>query len=110
MSERWIRPLAVALLLGVLCAVTIPAGRVLPVCGYHWLTGRMCPLCGLTRGVFSLAKGRWREAIGFNALTPLVFVMLLGSLGGLRFHRREWTGAAAVFAAYGIARFFVPGI
>jgi Protein of unknown function (DUF2752) len=98
------------LLLGVLCVVAVPSTPVLTVCGYHWLTGRMCPLCGLTRGVFSLVKGHWREAVGFNALTPLVFVMLLGSVAGIRFRRREWTGAAAIFAAYGIARFFVPGI
>jgi hypothetical protein len=107
---RWIRLLAAALLFGVLYAVSISSTRELPVCGYHWLTGRACPLCGLTRGVFSLAKGHWREAVGLNALTPLAFVTLLGAFGGIRFPRWAWTGGAAAFAAYGIARFFVPGI
>jgi hypothetical protein len=52
----------------------------LHLCGFRWLTGRPCPLCGLTRAMFALAKGHWSEALAFNALSPLAFVMLAGLL------------------------------
>src|SRR5205807_8780089 len=56
----------------LLCLYT--PGTDLPVCGFHWLTGRLCPLCGLTRGLFQLAKGHWQAAIDYHALSPLVFL------------------------------------
>jgi hypothetical protein len=82
--------------------LTPPAGW--RVCLFHWVTGRECPLCGLTRGLCALAKGRVAEAVGWNALTPLAAVMLaaLGWRG--RWTGHLWTAGIATFAIYGIYR------
>ena len=55
---------------------SVPGDPGVRLCGFHWLTGRPCPLCGLTRALFALAKGHWTEAVHFNALSPLAFAML----------------------------------
>ena len=80
------------------------------LCGFHWLTGRPCPLCGLTHALFALAKGHWREAVGFHALSPLAFAMLLSLFWDAPFRSRLWTLGLAAFAAYGVCRIVVPGV
>ena len=80
--SRWffhssaIKVAGAALLLLVLWSFTPPSEPRYRLCGFYWLTGRSCPLCGLTRAVFALAKGNIRQAVGFNALSPLGFAML----------------------------------
>jgi hypothetical protein len=74
------------------------------LCGFHWLTGRDCPFCGLTRGLFALAKGHWSEAIHFNALSPLGFALLFALIFDSPWLRRLWTFSAASFGCYGILR------
>ncbi len=92
--------------LSILRFWTPPDGLV--VCGFHYLTGHPCPLCGLTRGLFLLAKGNWMDAVRLNALSPIVFVLLFGSMLGLRGPRALRPYAMqiciGVMAAYGIAR------
>ena len=89
------------------CAVTacLPAG--LNVCGFHWLTGRPCPLCGTTRALTALASLDWREAVALNALSPLTAALLM-ALPLLALARRAelrvWQSAAAAFGAYGVLR------
>jgi hypothetical protein len=79
------------------------------LCGFHWLTGRPCPLCGLTRAMFALAKGHWSEAVSFNALSPLAFAMVAGSFwNGGPMRGRLWTCGVAAFAIYGVCRVFLP--
>lgn len=78
------------------------------VCGFHWLTGRDCPFCGLTRAMFALAKGRWREALQFNALSPLACAMLLSLFWNFPARARLWSAGLAAFAAYGIWRVLIP--
>jgi len=95
--------------LAFLWAFTLPDKPVFQVCGFHWLTGRPCPLCGMTRAFFALAKGQWVRAVHFNALSPLAFVMLaqlFWTHGPTR--DRLWTFGLAAFAVYGICRVFVP--
>jgi hypothetical protein len=100
----------------------VPSQPRFLVCGFHWVTGRPCPLCGMTRAMSSLAKGNWAEAIHFNALSPLVMFMLCGALllglaevGGFKPERRVipvfleknfWTGCILLFVGYGVVRFF----
>jgi hypothetical protein len=76
----------------------------LPVCAFRWLTGRPCPLCGLTHAVFALAKGRVGEAIRLHPLSPLVIVMLAGTFWSARRMARLWGPCLAVFGVYGLWR------
>ena len=77
------------------------------LCPFHWLTGLDCPLCGITRGFFALAKGQWREAIQLNALAPLAAVMLLSLAWQTKWVARLWTAGLAAFAIYGVIRIAV---
>ena len=97
---RWAALLASLALLGML---TPPD---LPVCGFRWLTGRPCPLCGLTRAMFAFAKGHWREAIGFHALSPVAALMLVGSLWNRPAGARAWLPCVIAFGVYGVWRMF----
>ena len=100
---RW-TPLAAA---AVWCLVACRWLDAANLCGFRWLTGRECPLCGLTRGLAALALGRWSDAVSFNALSPLAAAMLLAApLLSLApaIERRAWQLAAAAFAAFGVLR------
>lgn len=83
---------------------------VIPLCGYHWLTGHPCPLCGLTRAMVAIAAGHWADALRLNALTPLALLMVavLFHAGAVR--QRVWQGGVVLFAAYGVCRVFFPGL
>ncbi len=86
-----------------------PPKPAFQLCGFHWLTGRPCPFCGLTRAMFALAKGHWNEALGFNALSPLAFAMLAGLLwNDVPLRGRVWTCGIAAFAICGVCRIFIP--
>jgi len=97
--------------LAVLWCFTPPSEPSVRLCGFHWLTGRDCPLCGLTRGLFALAKGRWSQAIHFNALSPLGFAMLFALIldagWDAAWLTRLWKAGIAAFAVYGICRLMV---
>ena len=95
--NRW-RLLAGGLLLTFLALYTPP---FYPLCGFRWLTGRPCPLCGLTRAFFALAKGHWAEAIRLHALSPLAAGVCI-----MMFARKtpRWLPVLVLFAVYGILR------
>lgn len=95
---RWA---ALALAAAVLCLYTPPN---LPLCGYRFLTGHLCPLCGLTHAFFALAKGRVGEALRLNALSPLAVVMIVGTFFAAPRISRLWTPCLAAFATYGLWR------
>jgi len=103
------RAAAALALFGALWRYTVPAYPSVRLCGFHWLTGRPCPLCGVTRALFALAKGHWTEALGFNLLSPLAFVMLFALFWNGRLRGRLWTGGLAAFAVYGVWRAVAPG-
>ncbi len=90
--------------LAVLWCFTPPAEPSVRLCGFHWLTGKDCPLCGLTRGLFALAKGHWSQAISFNALSPLGFAMLFSLILNAPRTARLWTIGIGAFSVYGIYR------
>lgn len=104
------RILAAVGLLAALRWITLPAAPRWRLCGFHWLTGRPCPLCGVTRGLFELAKGHWRAALHFNPLTPLAFAMVFALLWTGLARARLWTAGLAAFAAYGLYRVFLPAV
>ncbi|MGA2267548.1 MAG: DUF2752 domain-containing protein [Bryobacteraceae bacterium] len=103
------RAAAAAILLAVLWCFSPPEAGF-PLCGFRWLTGRPCPLCGLTHALFALAKGHWREAIRFNGLSPLAFAMLFALFWNGPVRARLWTAGLAAFALYGVCRVVLPAI
>ena len=103
MKWSWRAAFSAALLV-VLGSVSLPAHPSFRVCGFHWLTGLDCPLCGLTHGVFALAKGHWAEAVHWNALSPLGFAMLFSLFWDHPLRARLWTAGIVAFGAYGLWR------
>jgi len=100
---------AAAAVLAALWTFQPPANPAVQLCGFHWLTHRPCPLCGLTRALFALAKGHWREAVGFHALSPLGMAMLFSLFWDHPLRRLLWTAGIAAFAIYGVFRVLAPG-
>jgi len=98
------RAAGAAPLFAILYFAAPPAHPAWTLCPFHWLTGLDCPLCGLTRGVCAFAKGHWREAVGFNALTPLGFAMLFALFWHHPLTGRLWSAGIALFALYGVWR------
>ncbi len=78
------------------------------LCGFYWLTGWPCPLCGLTRAMSQLFHGHMRSAIELNALSPLVIVLLVALVwrAALPGWVWKWFGGAAL--VYDVWRILVP--
>lgn len=57
--------------------------RPLPfeVCGFRYLTGWNCPLCGLTRSVCHALHGHWAQSWACHPAGILVAAGLVGSVG-----------------------------
>jgi hypothetical protein len=102
------RAAAATAVFAALWCIRVPAEPAVQLCGFHWLTGRPCPLCGLTRALFALAKGHWAEALHFNALGPLAFAMLFALFGNGRMRAWLWKGGMVAFAVYGLYRIGAP--
>jgi Protein of unknown function (DUF2752) len=100
------RALGAALLFAVLYVAAPPPHPTWTLCGFHRLTGHECPLCGLTRGICALAKGQVRQALDFNALTPLAFTMLFALFWRHPLTGRLWSFGIAAFSVYGACRYF----
>ena len=92
---------ALALCVAALWAFSPPP---LPVCGFRWLTGHPCPLCGLTRAMFALAKGHVGEALHWHALSPLAAIMLVGAVWNPARVARLWLPCLVAFGVYGVWR------
>jgi hypothetical protein len=93
-----------AALFGVLWTFTPPADPPIRLCGFYWLTGHPCALCGLTRAMFALAKGHFAEAERFNALAPLGFAMVFSLFWNAKITGWIWKPGIAAFALYGVYR------
>jgi hypothetical protein len=104
------RAVAATTLFAALWYFSVPADPAMRLCGFHWLTGRPCPLCGLTRALFAFAKGRWGEAVQFNALSPLAFAMLFSLFWNGRMREWLWRGGVGAFALYGALRIWLPAV
>ena len=99
-----VRLAGAVLLLGLLWWASPPAQPAFRACPFFWLTGKACPLCGLTRGLCALAKGHWTQALHFNALTPLALVLVFSLFGKTSWRPRLWKSGLAAFALYGVLR------
>jgi uncharacterized protein DUF2752 len=94
-------------LFGVLFLFTPAAEPRFHLCGFYWLTGHPCALCGMTRAMFALAKGHFADAVRFNALAPLGFAMVFSLFWNGKMTGRIWSVGVAAFAIYGVWRVFV---
>lgn len=56
-----------------LFAATVPLSRLPTLCPFRRLTGKRCPLCGLTRATHALSRGDVGEALALNPLAPLLW-------------------------------------
>ena len=61
-------------ILAVLPASALPS---FSICGFRYLTGLLCPLCGMTHGLVFWMHGEWKEALHWHLLTPIPFAVLL---------------------------------
>jgi len=95
---------AAGILAGVALLVSGLRFLQVDVCLFHSLTGKPCPLCGLTRGILALAHGKVLAAEHFNALTPLAAAMLLSLPWDGVWRSRLWRYGLAMFAVYGAIR------
>lgn len=70
---RWLAALV------LIATVVFPTGRVTSVdlCPVHRWSGLPCPGCGVTRGLLHLSHGEWREALGANPWSALVWLVVL---------------------------------
>lgn len=75
MTARFETIARIAAPLGALCfcAVTDPSHPPpIILCPFRLLTGYPCPFCGMTRGISSLLRGRFRDALEFHLFAPIV--------------------------------------
>lgn len=60
------------------CAVTDPLNPPpIILCPFRLLTGYPCPFCGMTRGISSILRGRFRDAFEFHVFAPVVLAGIL---------------------------------
>jgi len=103
-AERAVQALVAAVLAAALVAgfilVPSPTGtgthRVLglPECGMLKMTGKPCPTCGVTTSFVLSAHGRFAEALVNQPFGLVVFLLVIGGLGGLvvtLLAGRSWT-------------------
>jgi hypothetical protein len=64
------------LVAGVFLAAEVLPPALRPACGFHAVTGKPCPTCGMTRSLHALFRGRLLEALRDNPLAALVFGLL----------------------------------
>lgn len=79
MTARQSAAARLAIPIGALCVCAatdphLPNGWIF--CPFRLATGLPCPLCGMTRGVASLLRGRWHEGVAYHLFSPLVLSAL----------------------------------
>lgn len=104
MSACWYRAGLVALLFAGFALFDAPLTPKFHICGFLWLTGLPCPLCGMTRALCFLFKGHFSQAIQLHALSP-VAALTLAALGtGRSIPASLWRLLGASFVIYGTCR------
>jgi len=88
--ERWRWPAFVAILVLGANFTSARMLNVIPPCPLRSLTGWLCPLCGSTRALYHLARGEWRIAWNYNALTMVVGLAWATHVTGRSVWRDRW--------------------
>ena len=74
-------------------------------CPFRWLTALPCPLCGMTRALFVLAKGHLKEAMELHALSPLVAAFGIAlAIAGQKRLAGTWVWLGASLLLFGAVR------
>ncbi|NLY18362.1 MAG: DUF2752 domain-containing protein [Clostridiaceae bacterium] len=72
--------LAIGMAIYILYRVN-PARNAFPlVCSFRHYTGFYCPGCGMTRALYSVIHGNFKEAFSYNLLWPLILLFLIVSV------------------------------
>ena len=90
------------------------------LCPFRLVTGLPCPLCGMTRGLASLLRGRWPDAIAYHLFSPLVLAGFIAWIlldaghafgfwnarpaGRLALRPAPWLAFLAICTVYGVMR------
>lgn len=56
--------------------IVLDSVRVPELCLFHRASGRRCPGCGMSRAFVLLWRGRVREAVESNPVSPIIFAAL----------------------------------
>ena len=99
MSRAW-RTGLVGALFTFFAVYSVPLTPKIRLCGWYWLTGWPCPLCGMTRAMSQLFHGEFRSALELNALSPLVVIVLLALVWRPTLPRWMWKGLAGILVVY----------
>ena len=77
------------------------------ICGFRFLTGLLCPFCGMTHGLIYWMHGEWKEALHWHALTPIpfAFLVMMPFRDKVSIQSRQFAPAVvALFAIFGVLR------
>jgi Protein of unknown function (DUF2752) len=107
MTRAW-RAGLVAALFAFFALYRAPLVPQFRLCGWYWLTGWPCPLCGLTRAMCQLFHAQLRSALELNALSPLVVVLLLALVWRPALPGWVWIGFGGAAFVYDIWRILLP--
>lgn len=100
-----------ALLAGVFLLLYFVTPPYVPTCPFRGLTGLPCPLCGLTRAMFLLAKGHVAEALALHPFSPLAAgFAIAAALQGEPPLRKAWPWLIACLLVFGVARLAVVAL
>ena len=95
------------LALAILAAVPPSLLPNFSTCGFRFLTGLLCPFCGMTHGLIYWMHGEWKEALHWHALTPVPIAILLVMpfRNKVFIQSQQFASAiAALFAVFGVLR------
>ena len=104
MKWFWIRAGLVTLLFTGFALYDAPVEPKFHICGFLWLTGLPCPLCGMTRALCFLLKGQFHQAIQLHALSPVAAVTLAALGLNVTLPTWSWKLLGATFVIYGAGR------
>ena len=103
MSRGW-RAGFVAALFSIFALYPAPLVPQFRLCGFYWLSGWPCPLCGLTRAMCQLCHGQVRSALELNAMSPLVVILLLAQVWRPALPGWVWIGFGSAAIVYDVWR------
>jgi hypothetical protein len=104
MRRSWYSVGLVGLLFAGFALIDAPVEPKFHLCGFLWLTGLPCPLCGMTRALCFLFKGQFYQAIQLHALSPVAAVTLAVLGVRRKLPQRSWLTLSSIFLVYGVGR------